>query len=60
MLTVETALMFPIVLARSKTSTLQKELAEASTAGFDVLAMTCRRRLGGSELVATTGRAKTK
>jgi hypothetical protein len=47
------------LVATSRTSTLQKELAEAGAAGYDLLALTVgKTALGGSELVAITRRAK--
>lgn len=47
-----------LLVATSKTSTLQKELAEAGARGFEVVGMTVgRTALGGAELVAITRRA---
>lgn len=46
-----------LLVATSKTSTLQKELAEAGGRGFEVLGMTVgKTAMGGSELVAITRR----
>ena len=45
------------LVATSKTSTLQKELAAAGAAGYELLAMTVSKTaLGGQELVAITRR----
>lgn len=50
-----------LLVATSKTSTLQKELAEAGGRGFEVVGMTVgRTALGGSELVAITRRPVTR
>ena len=47
------------LLATTKTSTLEKELREAGTAGYEVMGMTVSKTaLGGKELVAITRRAK--
>lgn len=46
-----------LLVATSKTSTLQKELAEAGQRGFEVVGMTVgKTALGGAELVAITRR----
>lgn len=46
-----------LLVATSKTSTLQKELAEAGGRGFEVVGMTVgKTALGGAELVAITRR----
>ncbi|MGH9387501.1 MAG: hypothetical protein ACRD2N_24840 [Vicinamibacterales bacterium] len=45
------------LLATSKTSTLEKELRDASELGFEVLAMTVgKTAMGGSEMVVITRR----
>lgn len=47
-----------LLVATSKTSTLQKELTEAGIQGFEVVGMTVgKTALGGAELVAITRRA---
>ena len=47
------------LLATTKTSTLERELREAGTAGYEVVGMTVSKTaLGGKELVAITRRAK--
>lgn len=47
-----------LLVATSKTSTLQKELAEAGGRGFQVVGMTVgKTAMGGAELVAITRRA---
>lgn len=47
------------LLATTKTSTLEKELREAGTAGYEVMGMTVSKTaLGGKELVAITRKAK--
>lgn len=47
------------LLATSKTGTLQKELAEAGAAGFQMVGMTVSKTaLGGKELVAITRRPR--
>ena len=47
------------LLATSRTATLQKELAEAGAAGFQVVGMTvAKTAIGGSELVAIARRTK--
>ena len=49
------------LVATSRTATLQKELLEAGTAGFQVIGMTvAKTALGGKELVAIARRAKTR
>ena len=49
------------LLATSKTSTFEKELAGAGAAGYDLLAMTVgKTALGGAELVAITRRPRDK
>jgi hypothetical protein len=49
------------LLATSKTGTLQKELAEAGAAGFEMVGMTVSKTaLGGNEVVAITRRLKTQ
>ena len=46
-----------LLVATSKTSTLQKELAEAGSRGFEVVGMTVgKTALGGAELVVITRR----
>ncbi len=47
------------LLATSRTGTMDKELGEAGTAGFQVLGLTVgKTALGGQELVAITSRAR--
>jgi hypothetical protein len=47
------------LLATSKTSTLERELREAGTAGYEVLGLTVSKTvMGGKELVAITRKAK--
>lgn len=47
------------LLATRKTSTLEKELREAGTAGYEIVGMTVSKTaMGGRELVAITRRAK--
>ena len=47
------------LLATSKTSTLERELREAGSAGYEVLGLTVSKTaIGGKELVAITRRAK--
>jgi len=47
------------LLATTKTSTLEKELRGAGTAGYEVIGMTVSKTaLGGKELVAITRKAK--
>lgn len=47
------------LLATSRTSTLEKELREAGTAGYEVVGMTVSKTaMGGKELVAITRKAK--
>ncbi len=47
------------LLATSKTSTLEKEIREAGSAGYEVLGMTVSKTLlGGQELVVITRKAK--
>lgn len=47
------------LFATSKTSTLQKELREAGTAGFEVIGMTVSKTaMGGAEIVAIARRAR--
>jgi hypothetical protein len=47
------------LFATTKTSTLEKELREAGTAGFEVMGMTVSKTaLGGRELVAITRKAR--
>ena len=47
------------LLATNKTSTLEKELREAGTAGYEIMGMTVSKTaLGGKELVAITRKAK--
>ncbi len=47
------------LVATSKTSTLQKELAQVGTAGYQVVGMTvAKTALGGNELVAITRRVR--
>lgn len=49
------------LIATAKTSTLQKELLDAGSAGYDLLAMTvAKTALGGSEMVAITRRPRSK
>jgi hypothetical protein len=46
------------LMATSKTSTLEKELAEAGSAGYEVVGMTIgKTAMGGKELVAITRKA---
>jgi hypothetical protein len=48
------------LIATTKTSTLQKELADVGTAGYEVLGMTvAKTALGGKELVAIARRTRT-
>lgn len=48
------------LLATTRTSTLQKELAEVGAAGYEVLGMTVgKTAIGGKEVVAITRRAAT-
>lgn len=47
------------LLATTKTSTLEKELREAGTSGYEVMGMTVSKTaMGGKELVAITRKAK--
>jgi hypothetical protein len=47
------------LMATSKTSTLQKELAEAGQAGFELVGLTVSKTaIGGKEVVAITRRAR--
>lgn len=47
------------LLATSKTSTLERELREAGSAGYDVMGITVSKTMiGGKELVAITRKAK--
>jgi hypothetical protein len=47
------------LVATSKTATLQKELAQAGAAGYQIVGMTVgKTALGGNELVAITRRAR--
>jgi hypothetical protein len=47
------------LIATSKTSTLEKELLGAGTAGYSVVGMTVSKTaLGGKELVAITKRSR--
>jgi hypothetical protein len=47
------------LVATSKTGTLQKELAQAGAAGYQIVGMTVgKTALGGNELVAITRRAR--
>jgi hypothetical protein len=49
------------LVATSRTATLQKELLEVGTAGFQVIGMTvAKTALGGKELVAIARRARTR
>jgi hypothetical protein len=49
------------LVATSRTATLHKVLAEAGSAGFQVIGMTvAKTALGGEELVAITRRPKTR
>jgi hypothetical protein len=46
-------------VATSKTGTLQKELAQAGAAGYQIVGMTVgKTALGGNELVAITRRVR--
>ena len=47
------------LVATSKTSTLQKELAQVGSAGYQIVGMTVgKTALGGNELVAITRRVR--
>jgi hypothetical protein len=49
------------LLATSKTSTLQKELQEVGSVGYDLVGMTISKTaIGGKELVAILRRSRSK